>query len=224
MSFGEITSVSGLAFYTSKMSGILGLGYDTISVDGLPTFFDSYAGEDKSFSFYLKDQSEESYMVIPGMDEENYATIETHPVVQKGYWSLDLDSIAQGDKKIDASKYMAVIDSGTSLIAGPKEIVSPLIEGIKVSTDCSGLDQLPDMTFTIDQTDYVLTPNDYVLQVTQGSQTECLLGVQSLAAPEGFNYLILGDVFMRKYPSYFNLNDNTVSFQVAKADPSFLFE
>merc|ERR1712086_259235 len=112
-------------------------------------------------------------MVIPGMDEENYATIETHPVVQKGYWSLDLDSIAQGDKKIDASKYMAVIDSGTSLIAGPKEIVSPLIEGISVNTDCSGIDQLPDMTFTIDQTDYVLTSNDYVLQVTQGSQTEC---------------------------------------------------
>ena len=33
--------------------------------------------------------------------------------------------------------------------------------------------------------------------------------------PEGFNYFILGDVFMRKYPSYFNLDENTVSFMVA---------
>ena len=49
MSFGEITGVSGLAFYTSQMSGILGLGYDTIYVDKLPTFFDPYDGEDKSF-------------------------------------------------------------------------------------------------------------------------------------------------------------------------------
>jgi hypothetical protein len=32
--------------------------------------------------------------------------------------------------------------------------------------------------------------------------------------PEGFNYFIIGDVFMRKYPSYFNLNENTVSFLV----------
>jgi hypothetical protein len=32
--------------------------------------------------------------------------------------------------------------------------------------------------------------------------------------PAGFNYFIVGDVFMRKYPSYFNLNDNTVSFLV----------
>jgi Eukaryotic aspartyl protease len=44
--------------------------------------------------------------------------------------------------------------------------------------------------------------------------TECLLGIESMAFPEGFNYFIVGDVFMRKYPSYFNLNDNTVSFLV----------
>jgi len=73
------------------------------------------------------------------------------------------------------------------------------------------------MTFTIDETAYELDAKDYVLQITQAGQTECILGVQSMAFPEGFNYFILGDVFMRKYPSYFNLNDNTVSFQVAKS-------
>ena len=40
MSFAEITKVSGASFYVSQMSGILGLAYDTISVDGLPTFMD----------------------------------------------------------------------------------------------------------------------------------------------------------------------------------------
>ena len=28
--------------------------------------------------------------------------------------------------------------------------------------------------------------------------------------------MILGDVFMRKYPATFSLDDNTVAFQVAK--------
>lgn len=163
-------------------------------------------------------------MVIPGMDSENFATIDTHPVAQKAYWALKLNKVAQADKEVDASKYLAVIDSGTSLIVGPKEIVDPMIEGITVPQDCSGVDALPNISFTIDETKYELTSKDYVLQVTQGKQTECLLGVQSMKFPEGFNYIILGDVFMRKYPSYFNLNDNTVSFQVAKADPSFLFE
>jgi len=33
--------------------------------------------------------------------------------------------------------------------------------------------------------------------------------------PEGQNYIALGAPFLRKYPTYFNLNDNTVTFQVA---------
>jgi hypothetical protein len=37
-----------------------------------------------------------------------------------------------------------------------------------------------------------------------------------MAFPEGFNYFIFGDVFMRKYPSYFNAMDNTVSFMRSK--------
>jgi hypothetical protein len=43
-----------------------------------------------------------------------------------------------------------------------------------------------------------------------------MIGVMGMDLPAGnpVKY-ILGDVFMRKYPSYFNLNDNTVSFQVA---------
>ncbi len=53
MKFGEITQVSGMAFYVSQLSGILGLAYDTISVNKLPTFLDSSTIEDKSFALYL---------------------------------------------------------------------------------------------------------------------------------------------------------------------------
>lgn len=215
MGFGEITHASGTAFYVSQMSGILGLAYDSISVDKLPTWMTSSTLKDKSFSFYLHSNPDKSYMVIPGMDSENYETIEKHPVVEEKYWALTLNSMAQGTKKIDAKGYKAVIDSGTSLLAGPKALVTPLIDGIKVNADCSGLDSLPDLTFTIDSTDYALTAKDYVLQVTQLGKTECLLGIQALDFPSGFNYFIMGDVFMRKYPTYFDLNDNTVSFQRA---------
>lgn len=53
MQFGEVTSVSGVSFYASKMSGILGLAYGSISVNHLPTFVDSSDLSDKSFAFYL---------------------------------------------------------------------------------------------------------------------------------------------------------------------------
>ena len=88
MSFGEITIANGTSFLVSPMSGILGLAYDTISVNNLPTFFDNSSLEDKSFSFYLHDSDTDSYMVIPGMDSENYEEIQKHSVVEKKYWAL----------------------------------------------------------------------------------------------------------------------------------------
>jgi hypothetical protein len=216
MGFGEVTSVSGVSFYASQMSGILGLAYDSISQGGLPTFMTNSDLEDKSFSFYLKNSPEESYMMIPGMDSENYDIIKTHNVVEKKYWALQLQTIAQGETVTDASDTKAVIDSGTSLIVGSNAIVGPLIAGIKVDKSCAGIDALPNLTFTIDGTAYVLTPADYVIKLTQGGASQCLLGIQAMEFPAGFNYLILGDVFMRKYPAYFSLNDDTVSFLVAK--------
>lgn len=145
------------------MSGILGLAYNTISVDGLKTFMDQTTLEDKSFSFYLHSNPDESYMVMPGMDSENYATVDTHKVVEEKYWSLQLDSVSQGTTDIPASEYKAVIDSGTSLLVGPKAIVDKLIEGISVKSDCSNIDSLPEIAFTIDGTKYPLSAKDYVL-------------------------------------------------------------
>lgn len=123
MGFGEVTSASGISFIASQMSGILGLAYNTISVDGLKTFMDQTSLTDKSFAFYLHSNPTESYMVMPGMDAENYSTIDTHKVVETKYWSLQLDSVSQGTTEIPASEYKAVIDSGTSLLVGPKTIV-----------------------------------------------------------------------------------------------------
>jgi len=214
MGLGEVMSVQGVSFLASQMSGILGLAYNTISVDKLPTFMDGANVEDKSFSFYLHSNPDESYMILPGMDTANWGVIDTHKVVEEAYWSLQLKTIARGTKVIDASNYKAVIDSGTSLLVGPTHIIDPLIEGIIVKQDCSNIDTLPTLSFTIDTQTYTLDGIDYVLQMEQAGETSCLMGIETMAFPEGFNYLIMGDVFMRKYPTYFNLNDNTVSFQV----------
>lgn len=214
MGFGEIEKVSGVAFYASQMSGILGLAYGTISVDGLSTFVDSSNLTDKSFSFYLHANPDQSYMTIPGYDEEgmNGQEFEFHDVVEELYYSLNLTGMRNGDKKIDAGNYKAVIDSGTSVLVGPKDLVDQLTEGITVRRTCKGIDDLPDIAFEIDGIEYVLTKDDYVLKVSSNGITECMLAVMGSDFPEGFNYFILGDTFMRKYYSYFDLNNNRVGF------------
>jgi cathepsin D len=113
---------------------------------------------------------------------------------------------------IDTTGYKAAIDSGTSIIIGSAALVDPLIEGIVVDQMCAGVEDLPDITFTFDEQDYVLTAADYVVQVTEFGTTQCIMGIMSMDLPDGFNYFIVGDVFMRPYATHFNHNDNTVSF------------
>jgi hypothetical protein len=166
MGFGEISKVSGPTFYVSQMDGIVGLAFDEISVNGIPTFLTSsgLAAKDKSFSFYLHNNPEESFMMIPGFVEEGYEKIMEHKVVEKSYWNVKLDSMTS-TKEVKTEGFMAAIDSGTSLIVGPKSIIDPLVEGITVNQDCTGLGDLPDITFTMDDHAYTLEPADYVVQV-----------------------------------------------------------
>lgn len=144
------------------------------------------------------------------MEESGWTTVDTHKVVEQKYWALNLSGAAQGSTKVDTTGYKAVIDSGTSLLVGPEKLVTPLINGISVPKNCDGVDSLPDISFMIDDSTYTLTSKDYVLNL----QGQCLLGIQAANFGADFDYFILGDVFMRKYASYFNLNDNTVSFMV----------
>ena len=213
MSFGEIQKVKGKTFLVSQMDGIIGLAYDQISVDKLPTFMTSADLSEKSFAFYLKDKSEESYMTIPGIDESLGAEmIASHDVVEQGYWNLNFTKMTGPNGDVDTTGYKAAIDSGTSLIMGPNTLLKPLIEGITVEQDCSGFDSLPDITFTFDSQDYVLTPDDYVLRETIGKNTQCIMGIMGADLPDDFKYVIVGDVFMRRYPTKFSRDDNTVTF------------
>jgi hypothetical protein len=212
MGFGEVQNVSGATFYVSQMDGIIGLGYDTISVNNLPTWLMSTDLEDKSFGFYLHNNPEQSYMTIPGFETEGYTLVNTHNVIEQTYWNLNLVSMTGPNGTVDTTGYKAAIDSGTSLIIGSSNLINPLIEGIVVDQMCAGIDSLPDITFRFDETDYVLKAADYVVQVTEFGTTQCLMGIMAMDLPEGFNYFIVGDVFMRPYATHFNRNDNTVSF------------
>jgi hypothetical protein len=219
--FGLIKKVSGASFLVSKMAGILGLAYQSISVNSDKVFFDQIPETDHSFSFLLGSTDEESHMIIPGFDKADFSgEFTTHKVVEEKYWALNLTGAKQGDTVIDVKGTKGVIDSGTSLIVGNKDLVDKLTAGITVKKDCSGQEGLPNITFTIDSTDYVLEPKDYIVKITQGTASECLMGIMGSKFPAGFDYIILGDVLMRKYYSHFDKINNTVSFATAVHTPA----
>jgi len=45
--------------------------------------------------------------------------------------------------------------------------------------------------------------------------TQCIMGIMGADLPDDFKYVIVGDVFMRPYPTKFSRDDNTVTFYKA---------
>lgn len=59
----------------------------------------------------------------------------------------------------------AVVDTGTSVIAGPNPVINKLIAAIgKVEKDCSNVDSLPTLSFTIKGKAMPLPPQIYVIK------------------------------------------------------------
>ncbi|CAD6455198.1 5d4184e6-48fe-4fa0-84c5-236fc4abf3ab [Sclerotinia trifoliorum] len=228
--FAEATEEPGLAFAFGRFDGILGLGYDTISVNQIvPPFYnmiDQGLLDEPVFAFYLgdsKDESDESEAIFGGVNKDHYeGKITEIPLRRKAYWEVDLDAIAFGDAKADLDNTGVILDTGTSLIALPSTLAELLNKEIgakkgwngQYSVDCAKRDSLPDLTFTLSGNDFAITPYDYILEV----QDSCISTIMGMDFPEPVGPLaILGDAFLRRYYSVYDLGKNTVGLAKSKA-------
>jgi saccharopepsin len=129
--FAEATSEPGLAFAFGRFDGIMGLGYDSISVNKIvPPFYnmlDQGLLDKPVFAFYLGDTNEESEATFGGVDESKYTGKLTRiPLRRKAYWEVDLDAITFGDETAEMDNTGVILDTGTSLIALPSTIAELL--------------------------------------------------------------------------------------------------
>ncbi|KAL8705532.1 MAG: hypothetical protein Q9201_001349 [Fulgogasparrea decipioides] len=227
--FAEAVSEPGLAFAFGRFDGIMGLGYDTISVNKIvPPFYNMINQglmDDPVFAFYLGDTNEngdESEAMFGGIDKDHYTGKLTKiPLRRKAYWEVDLDSISYGDATADLDDTGVILDTGTSLIALPSTLAELLNREIgakkgfngQYSIDCSARDNLKDVTFQLTGHNFTITPYDYILEV-QGSCISSFFGMD-IPAPAG-PLVILGDAFLRKWYSVYDLGTNSVGLAPAR--------
>ena len=183
-----------------------------------------------AFSVYLSStfNDSSSFVAFGEVNEAFYEppliTVPMSPLqAELGYWCTTVNNISvAGVPQPGTSSVIGVIDTGTSLIAGPPAIVNPIIAQINASTDCSNLASLPTLTFTMalsptTSINFDLSPSDYtVRQPNPGAPDTCSCGLFAFDAGEGLLPLwILGDPFLRTFYAVFDRANNNL--QVAKA-------
>jgi len=228
--FGEVTQEPGLAFAFGRFDGILGLGYDTISVDRVvPPFYNMINQgliDEPVFSFYLGDntvEGDDSEAMFGGVDESHYTGKMTKiPLRRKAYWEVDLDAISFGGQTAELEDTGAILDTGTSLITMPSTLAELLNKEIgakkgfngQYTVECEKRDSLPDLSFTLTGYNFTISPHDYILEV-QGS---CISAITPLDIPAPAGPLcILGDAFLRRWYSVYDLGNSAVGLAKAKA-------
>ena len=225
-SFATSVNEPGLAFAAGKFDGILGLAYDTIAVNrAVPPFFEMVNNrlvQQPLFGVYFATAASgaQSEITFGAVNPAHYkGEISWYPVERKAYWEIALDKATLGGIQIaDVSK--AAIDTGTSLIALPTTVANAInkkigaVRGIngQFTVKCSAVPTLPELTLTFGGKDYVLTGSDYILNV-QGSCLSGFTGID-IPAPAGPIWIV-GDVFLRKFYSVYDLGNHRVGFAPA---------
>lgn len=234
--FGEAMKEPSISFIVAKFDGILGMAYTSISVDGvIPVFFNMWKQKlvDKPvFGFYLDRNATDpkgGELFLGGADPSYYVGNLTYvPLSNETYFEFMMDSLAiDGDTEKFCDKCHAIADTGTSLLAGPSDKVDALnkkLGAIKIPVvneyvfaDCSKISSLPNVNITLAGKVYQLTPEEYVLKVSEGSETVCLSGFMGIDLPPAIGPLwILGDVFIGVYYTEFDIVQNRIGLARSK--------
>ncbi|XP_036375614.1 nothepsin [Megalops cyprinoides] len=235
--FGESVYEPGFVFVLAHFDGILGLAYPSLAeVVGAPVFDNLMAQkliDQPVFSFYLSRKKNladpEGELLLGGVDEALYSgPINWVPVTQKGYWQITMDNIkVQGTVAFCPHGCQAIVDTGTSVISGPSSdilVLQQLVGATPTSIgeyliDCARLSSLPQVAFTLNNVEYVLSPEFYVRKEMMGGREICFSGFQAVDVPPPAGpFWILGDVFISEFYTIFDRGQDRVGFAQARQD------
>jgi len=223
VTFGEVTSLSGVSFLMAKFDGIMGMGFRTISVQNVSTVVETLHEQgqidEASFSFYLTKEADlkGSALVLGGLNPKYYTgDIKYYNLSSTTYWVIDMDKFVVNSTEIVVKK--AILDTGTSLIVGDTSYINQINQIVgEVDSGCVGIENLPDITVYINGDGFLLKAKDYVMKVTVFGYSQCLSGFMAMDMPAQLkDAVILGDVFLKTYYTHFDMTKQRVG--LAKAN------
>lgn len=143
------------------------------------------------------------------------------PVTNPGYWQVFMQDITLDNEAqhLCADGCQVAVDTGTSLMAGPSDIVSALNDRLKVESHCKNVSALPLMGFVLGGHILNLRPDDYIDRGDDenGHEASCSISLMTLDIPPPKGPLfIFGDPFLRTYYTVYDRQELAVGFALAK--------
>ncbi|XGW22788.1 hypothetical protein V3C99_005201 [Haemonchus contortus] len=220
------TQEPGDTFLNTPFDGILGMAWSSIAVGGIPTpmsqiFSNQMVCPETVFAFYLNrdlyNNTVGGELTLCGIDSTHYqGSIAWEYLISETYWQIQLGGIKINGQQIINGPVTAIVDSGTSLIAGPPALVQEIQQvigaGKSGAIDCSTISSLPPITFSIGGAQLVMSAQSYVIKYTDGT---CSSGFQEFPELAAENSWILGDVFIGAFYSIFDYGNRRVGFAVS---------
>merc|ERR1719262_1188160 len=197
----------------------MGLGFNDLSMgNGFNIVDDMNNGgalPQGQFSVFLSD-SGTSEITFGGFRPELLASDIVWSKVEKpSYWQIPIDDITFDNKPTGLCNggCQVAVDTGTSMLAGPSDLVASLSDKIGAKDDCSNFNQLPKLGFQIGQRVLNLAPDDYM----DNDNGECSFSLMALDVPPPKGPLfIFGDPFLRRFVTVYDRSGPRVGFAMAK--------
>ncbi|XP_028813188.1 gastricsin-like [Denticeps clupeoides] len=212
----------------TPFAGVVGLAYPSDAAGGQPTLMDTMMQQGllqyDIVAFYLAPPGQSgSEMCFGEVDNSRYQGQITWTPVTTGYWwQINIQGFAVNNQESGwcSQGCPSMVDTGTLQVTMPQQYFSYLMQNIGAQqnsgsyyVDCSQVNNLPTLTFTIGGTAFPLSPSAYI----QNNNGYCMVGITPtyLNDQNGNPLWILGDVFLTQYYSVFDRANNRVGFAPA---------
>ncbi|XP_071569215.1 lysosomal aspartic protease-like [Temnothorax nylanderi] len=170
------------------------------------------------FSFYLNRNLTDVFggeLILGGTDSSHYKGEFTYVnVTQKKYWQITMDKFQIKNYTSCSESCQAIVDTGYTRIAGPQltiEVIYKEIGVVMIRVNCDKISQFPDINFVIGGKTFRLTGQDYILKLGAEFGGKCIPGFQYVTPFDGIEW-ILGDVFIGRYYTVFDMGNDRVGF------------
>jgi len=233
MDFVSASEESDDPFKSATWDGILGMSPAASALMtqfSLPSrlFAESAIGK-PVFSVFLGEAPSDGGEITFGdyKSERFEGELQWLPVTSKEYWQFEITDVQLGDGSQSLcgdSGCHAVVDTGSSLLMGPPDMVAALSGKLAtIASDCNNLGDMPTLTFTVPglSAPFQLKPEDYM---DVGPDTCTFVWGEAPSSPDGKPLVVLGAPFIRQYYTVFDFTPNATKVGFAPVKKGAIFD